>query len=126
MADLPDTETSTVGRNAEFNEVVKCVVIVIKIKFNGLHCLHCRVTECCVGCRGCRVTERGGCRRVTERRRVTDCVVCMHCLRLGRGCMHCLRLGRGCLRRRVTDCVVCMHCLRLSRGCLHWYKYLNE
>jgi hypothetical protein len=62
------------------------------------------------------VTERGGCRRVTERRRVTDCVVCMHCL----------RLGRGCLRRRVTDCVVCMHCLRLSRGCLHWYKYLNE
>ena len=80
MTDLPDTETSTVGRNAEFNEVVKCVIIVIKIKFNGLRC---RVTDSCVGCRGCRVTERWvGCRgcRVTER-----CVGCLHCVVIGIG-----------------------------------------
>jgi len=74
MADLPDTETSAVGRNAEFNEVVKRVIIVIKIKFNVLRC---RVTERCVGCR---VTERCvGC-RVTE-----CCVGCLHCLRLSHG-----------------------------------------
>jgi len=79
MTDLPDTETSTVGRNAEFNEVVKCVIIVIKIKF-----MRCRVTERWVGCRvterwvGCRVTERCvGC-RVTER-----CVGCLHCAVIG-------------------------------------------
>lgn len=96
MTDLPDTETSAVGRNTEFNEVVKCVVIVIKIKF-----MRCRVTERCVGCRGrgrvtercagCRVTERCGvCRgRVTERcvgcrGRVTErCVGCLHCVVIG-------------------------------------------
>jgi hypothetical protein len=95
------TETSAVGRNAEFNEVVKCVIIVIKIKFNGLRCRvtercgGCRVTDC-VGCRGCRVTDCVGCRGC----RVTDCVGC-------RGC-------RGC---RVTErCVGCLHCLRLSHS----------
>ena len=74
MTDLPDTETSAVGRNAEFNEVVKCVVIVIKIKF-----MRCRVTERCVGRRG-RVTERcvGRRGRVTER-----CVGCLHCVVIG-------------------------------------------
>jgi len=103
MTDLPDTETSAVGRNTEFNEVVKCVVIVIKIKFNGCRvterCGVCRgrVTERCAGCRvtercaGCRVTERcAGCRgRVTERcvgcrGRVTErCVGCLHCVVIG-------------------------------------------
>ena len=82
MADLPDTEPSAVGRNAEFNEFVKCVIIVIKIKFNGLRCLHCRVTDCvgclnCVGCRGCRVTEH--------------CVGCLNCV----GCLHCVVIGIG-------------------------------
>jgi len=77
MTDLPDTEPSAVGRNAEFNEFVKCVIIVIKIKFNGLRCRVtercgvCRVTERCVGCRGCRVTER--------------CVGCLHCVVIGIG-----------------------------------------
>ena len=77
MADLPDTEPSSVGRNAEFNEFVKCVIIIIKIKFNGLRCrvteccVGCRVTERCVGCRGCRVTER--------------CVGCLHCVVIGIG-----------------------------------------
>jgi len=63
-----DAETSAVGRNTEFNEVVKCVVIVIKIKFNG-----CRVSNYvgCLNCVGCRVAER--------------CVGCLHCVVLGIG-----------------------------------------
>ncbi len=93
---LPDGETSAIGCNAEFNEVVKRIIIVFKIIVNRLHCLHCRVTDVrrrVVG-RGGRV---GG--RVTDvRRRV-----------VGRG-------GRR-VGGRVTDCVVC---LCLGRGCLHW------
>ena len=51
MTVLPNTESSAIGRDAEVNEVVKGVIVIFKIIFNGLrwlrglrglHWLHCR------------------------------------------------------------------------------------
>jgi len=54
-----DAASSAIGRDAEVNEVIKGVIIVFKIIFNGLRCLRClRRWLRCLRCLRC--LRRGG------------------------------------------------------------------